>query len=304
MTVNPASYRAVFFDLDGTLLPMNLDEFMNAYFKAIGSFVARKGLDAAAFSAGLKAGTAAMAESDGTRTNAEAYWEAFFRCVEGDEGVWREALDEFYEAEFGDIGKTVTPNPFAARAVEALVAKGYPVVLATMPMFPRRAVEWRLSWAGVDPRLFSRLTTFENSTSVKPKQAYCAEVVAACGVRGEDVLMVGNNTVEDLCFAGVGCDAYLITDHLLDPVSLDLSQVKHSSMEEFCAWVEGLGPCSNPARGIERGPVDAAKVAAVLERDLVVSAARQKADLEAAWSANDEVMKKARDAAHGEEGLR
>ena len=43
MTVNPASYRAVFFDLDGTLLPMDLDEFMNAYFKAIGSFVARKG---------------------------------------------------------------------------------------------------------------------------------------------------------------------------------------------------------------------------------------------------------------------
>ncbi len=42
----------------------------------------------------------------------------------------------------------------------------------------------------------------------------------------------------------------------------------------------------------------------MLERDLVVSAARQKADLEAAWSANDEVMKKARDAAHGEEGLR
>ena len=44
---------------------MELDEFMNAYFKALGSFVARKGLDPASFSAGLKVGTAAMAENDG-----------------------------------------------------------------------------------------------------------------------------------------------------------------------------------------------------------------------------------------------
>lgn len=300
MTTTTAAYRAVFFDLDGTLLPMELDEFMNAYFKALGSFVARKGLDPASFSAGLKAGTAAMAENDGARTNAEAYWETFFRHVEGDEAAWRAVLDEFYETEFGDIGKTVTPNPFASRAVETLVEKGYPVVLATMPMFPRRAVEWRLAWAGVDPSLFSRLTTFENSTSVKPKQAYCAEVVAACGVRGEDVLMVGNNTVEDLCFTGVGCDVYLITDHLLDPVSYDLDRVKHSTMEEFCAWAEALEPCSSPACDIEAGRVDADAVARVLKRDLTVSADQQKADLEAAWATNDEVMKRARDAAHDE----
>ena len=104
MTTTTAAYRAVFFDLDGTLLPMELDEFMNAYFKALGSFVARKGLDPASFSAGLKAGTAAMAENDGARTNAEAYWETFFRHVEGDEAAWRAVLDEFYETEFGDIG--------------------------------------------------------------------------------------------------------------------------------------------------------------------------------------------------------
>ena len=44
---------------------------------------------------------------------------------------------EFYEHEFGAIGEGFQPNPAAARAVEALAAKGYPLVLATMPMFPR-----------------------------------------------------------------------------------------------------------------------------------------------------------------------
>ena len=44
------AYRAVFFDLDGTLLPMELEEFLGAYFKALGEFVTAKGYDGTAFS--------------------------------------------------------------------------------------------------------------------------------------------------------------------------------------------------------------------------------------------------------------
>ena len=58
----PRTYRAIFFDLDGTLLPMELDEFLGAYFEAIATFVARHGLDAKSFSAGLKAGIGAIGE--------------------------------------------------------------------------------------------------------------------------------------------------------------------------------------------------------------------------------------------------
>ncbi len=144
-------------------------------------------------------------------------WEAFFSHADRDAADWDELLAGFYEHDFGAIGAGVVPNSAAARAIETLAAKGYPLVLATMPMFPRRAVEWRLSWAGVDASRFGRITSFENSTSVKPKLAYYAENVAACGLAGEDVLMVGNNTVEDLAIRGLGADAFLVTDHLLDP---------------------------------------------------------------------------------------
>ena len=145
----PRTYRAIFFDLDGTLLPMELDEFLGAYFEAIATFVARHGLDAKSFSAGLKAGIGAMAP---TRRSHE------LRCVLGgvlqprrrDAASWEELLTGFYEHDFGAIGEGFAPNPAAARAIETLAAKGYPLVLATMPMFPRRAVEWRLTWAGVD----------------------------------------------------------------------------------------------------------------------------------------------------------
>ena len=179
----PRAYRAVFFDLDGTLLPMELEGFMTAYFQSIAAFVGAHGLDAQAFSAGLKAGIGAMATHEDGRTNAEAFWGAFFQEADAAEADWEALLGEFYEVDFGKIGEGARPNPAAARAVNALAEKGYPLVLATMPMFPRRAVEWRLAWAGVDARLFSRLTTYENSTSVKPKPAYCAETSRHAGWR-------------------------------------------------------------------------------------------------------------------------
>lgn len=253
------AYRALFFDLDGTLLPMEIDEFMRTYFASLGAYVARFGVSPEAFMAGMKAGIKNMAAHDDGRPNAEAYWEGFFAHVDENACDWPAELDYYYEHEFGKIGADVVPNPAAARAIDALAAKGYPLVLATMPMFPERAVRWRLAWAGIDPDKFARLTHFQNSTSVKPKPAYYAENLAACGVSGEDVLMVGNNTVEDLGIRALGTDAFLVTDHLLDPTDgFDLATVKHGTMEEFAAWVEALPVCANPATTIEADLVDAA----------------------------------------------
>lgn len=266
----PRAYRAVFFDLDGTLLPMEIEGFLKSYFGALGGFVARRGLDAEAFSVGLRAGTKAMAAHGGSRLNAEAFWEAFFAHVDADAADWEAVLADFYERDFGAIGAEVQADPHAARAIETLARKGYPLVLATMPMFPRRAVEWRLAWAGVDSARFARLTTFDNSTSVKPKLAYYAENLAAAGVSGSEVLMVGNNTVEDLAAMQLGCDAFLVTDHLLDPTEgFDLSTVRHGSMEEFAAWVETLPACADPAGRMEEGPIDASATAQALMRNRV-----------------------------------
>lgn len=250
MTSQTRSYRAVCFDLDGTLLPMDLDAFMVGYFGSLAHFASSKGLDAESFMTGLKAGTKAMAVSPETITNDQAFWDLMFEDhIDRNERDWLAFMDEFYSTVFPAVGKDTEADPAAARAVAALKAKGYPVLLTTTPMFPPIAVAERLKWAGLDAADFARVTTYDNSRAIKPRLTYFAENLAAMDVRGEDVLMVGNNTVEDLAFMKLGADAFLVTDYLIDPLSYDMETIKNGSMADFAAWVEGLPTCENPAMG-------------------------------------------------------
>ena len=249
--MNQTPYRAIFFDLDGTLLPMELEEFMEKYMSTLTAFVVAHGLEPKLFQKALMAGIKAMAEDDSPRSNAEAFWEMFFSIVEEDSEKWIKLFEDFYENEFGKIGKGFKKNPCAAEAVELLSEKGFPLVLATMPMFPLKAVEWRCEWAGVDPGIFERVTNFENSTSVKPKLAYYEENLKAAGLKPEEVLMVGNNTREDLAAMELGCDGYIIVDHLINPNEFDLGTVKHGSFNDFIEWISDFAPCQDPARSFE-----------------------------------------------------
>lgn len=251
---NP-KYKAIFFDLDGTLLPMDMDEFMSQYMRAIEEHISVRKGNVELFHEGLNKGIHAMAADDSQNTNEFIFWESFFSHVLEDKKTWMACLEEFYERKFGEIGKKLAPNPSAARVVQILEDKGYPLVLTTMPMFPRRAIEWRCAWAGLDHRVFSRITSFENSTSVKPKLSYYRENLRACNLAPDEVLMVGNNTKEDLACLELGMDAYLVTDFLIHKNEFDLDSVKKGSLKEFELWADSLEACESPAREIIPGLV-------------------------------------------------
>ncbi|MDR2722087.1 MAG: hypothetical protein LBB35_04410, partial [Coriobacteriaceae bacterium] len=270
MNQTSSQYRAIFFDLDGTLLSMDTSTFMRSYFALLTRFVASHGLDEQRFTAALFAGIEAMSNHAGRRSNAAVFWDTFFGQIDESREVWIPLFESFYANEFDTLGKDVVVNPFAVQAIEILQKKGYPLVLTTMPMFPLTAVEKRLGWAGINPSVFQRITHFENSTSVKPHLGYFLENLQASGlvsatVNSGEVLLVGNNTEEDLACLQTNIDAYLITDLLLNPNDFDIEQVKHGSFEDFLAWVTTLPPCENPATDFNTGIVGLAAHFAALD---------------------------------------
>ena len=67
--------KAVLFDLDGTLLPMDQGQFLKGYFGLLTEKMVKCGYDAATFMKALLSGTDAMVANDGTKTNEELFWE-------------------------------------------------------------------------------------------------------------------------------------------------------------------------------------------------------------------------------------
>lgn len=240
-------YSAIFFDLDGTLLPMEVQDFLDRYFDVLGRAAAAHGYEPATFCRAVGVSVGSMTSHAAGMSNEDAFWDRFEREW-GKAGPAEERFfEDFYGGAFDEVGKDVVANPAAARAVETLDAKGYPLYLTTMPMFPREAVEARLRWAGVDPAFFRIITTYDNSTACKPSLDYYRENVRRAGAAPQDILMVGNNTEEDLDAMQLGMDAFLVTDYLIDPNGFDVETVKHGSLAQFAQFAEILPNC--PAGG-------------------------------------------------------
>jgi FMN phosphatase YigB (HAD superfamily) len=241
--VEAPRYETVFFDLDGTLLPIDMDAFLSAYFKRLGCFIAERGFDSEKIIAAVNAGVKSMLSCD-PRLNKECFWETFEQMSGKDREIFDPLLMEFYSTAFNELGDMVTPNPAAVQIIEVLKQKGYQLFLTTMPLFPRIAVEARLRWAGIeDASVFDRITTYDNSHAAKPHHAYFQENIDLAKGDAAHTLMVGNNTREDLACCDLGADGFLVTDWLLDPIGLDYSNMKHGSLEDLLAFVETLPEC-------------------------------------------------------------
>ena len=205
--------KAIFFDLDGTLLPLEQDYFVRQYFKGISTYAAEHGIDAKVFVDATLAGTHDMMKNDGTRTNTEVFWDKFFSIVGGDRSHIIGILDGYYFDGFKLLKEFTNENPLARAMIEAARGNGRKVVLATNPVFPMQAQIERLSWIGLNESDFDHITSHENSRFCKPNPKYYLEICEEIGVAPENCLMIGNDESDDMKGASMaGLECFLITD--------------------------------------------------------------------------------------------
>ena len=230
----------VLFDLDGTLLPMEQDEFVKYYFGLLAKKISPLGYDPKTLAGNIWAGTAAMVKNDGSCTNEEAFWKKFATIygedVRKDEPVFR----EFYENEFSGAKAACGFNPKASETIHALKAKGLRLVLATNPIFPAVATENRIRWAGLTPGDFELYTTYENSCHCKPNPDYYRDILTQIGADPAECLMVGNDAVEDVAAGQLGMKVFLLTDCLINKDGKDISAYPQGSFDELIAYIDTL----------------------------------------------------------------
>ncbi len=233
--------KAVLFDLDGTLLPMDQNTFMKDYFGRLLRRLAPLGYTPEQFLASMHAGIAAMVKNDGSRTGEEAYWAAYSAVSGTDLAKELPILEDFYNTEFDDVAAVCGHNPKAAALVHSLKKRGVRVILATNPLFPRIATQKRIRWAGPEPEDFEFYTTFEDIGYCKPNPAYYTEVLRRGGLDAADCVMVGNDVAEDMMAgAKVGLRGFLLTDCLINTPGADIEQYPHGSFEELNAYIDNL----------------------------------------------------------------
>ncbi len=232
--------NTILFDLDGTLLPMDQEQFLETYFGLMGKMMAAEGIDPKPLSKAIWAGTDAMVRNDGSMTNEERFWTVFEQAYDGDVERVERLLNVFYEREFDKAKVVAKPNPLARTCVDRLKSKGYTLALTTNPLFPAVATRYRIQWAGLEPDDFSLITTFEGCSHAKPNLAYYRGVLDTLGKKPEECTMVGNDVEEDLCVTELGIETFLVTDHLIEREGVDFSHHRQGSLVDLRQWIDTL----------------------------------------------------------------
>ena len=227
----------VLFDLDGTLLPMDNDEFTKGYFKLLAAKLAPHGYEPKQLVDAIWAGTAAMAKNDGTQSNEYAFWKRF-SALYGEKALADKPLfDAFYSNEFQKAQELCGYNPKAAEAVRLAKEIGFRVVLATNPIFPAVATESRIRWAGLTPADFELYTTYENIGFCKPNPSYYLEITSRLNVTPEECLMVGNDVTEDMAAKSAGMEVFLLTDCLINREGKDIAKYRHGDFDRLLGFL-------------------------------------------------------------------
>ena len=230
----------VLFDLDGTLLPMDQNEFIKAYFGGLARRLAPHGYEPQKLIDAIWQGTAAMVKNDGKATNEDRFWHGFEAAYGKPARVDEPYFEAFYREDFDKVSTSCGYTPAAREIIDTVKTCGLRAALATNPIFPAMATERRIAWAGLSTADFELYTTYENSRFCKPNPAYYREVMQTLGVCPEECLMVGNDVVEDMIAATLGCRVFLLTDCLINPKNADISVYPNGSYAELIAFIKSL----------------------------------------------------------------
>lgn len=223
--------NTILFDLDGTLLNIDIDEFMKVYMKLLYPRVANM-LTIKEFHGFMHESImAAINSNDEKTTNEEVFMETFKTLSGKDVNKIYKNMMEFYSDEYGKIEGMYSRSKYMVKSVDILKRKGYDLVVATNPLFPHIAAAKRVEWAGFNPNDFRLITSIEKMKYCKPNINYYLQILNIISKNPDECLMVGNDVQEDLVASKVGISTYLVNNNIINrtnevPIANKISDAK------------------------------------------------------------------------------
>ncbi|NLJ40187.1 MAG: HAD family hydrolase [Clostridiales bacterium] len=228
------------FDLDGTLLPMDMDKFIELYFYEMSKHF-HDMIDGRVLAKHIWNSTEATAKDLDPRPNEEKFMKYFAKALGIDDLTeYRRRFDHFYEERFDRVKKCVVEMPIVKESVDLLKEKGYNLVIATNPIFPIKAVHKRIEWAGLNVQDFSYISSYEKNNYCKPHLYFYNEVLDAIGKDPEECYMVGNDVQEDLIVEKIGMETFLITDFMINAGNQKIVSHHKGDYQDFYNFVKSL----------------------------------------------------------------
>ena len=213
-------YKNFLFDLDGTLLPMDMKYFIELYVAAFCKCLAPvTKIESKPLMDSIWASVAQMARNDGDCLNETVFWRTMNSRCKRDMRVFSDNFDSFY-------------------VVDYIKKRGGRIIVATNPIFPKSSTYTRIEWAGLNVNDFSYITTYDNSSACKPNLNYFEEVCSVCGIHPEESLMIGNDVDEDMISSRLGFDTFLVTDCLINRSDKSLSLFRHGDFEDLFDFIQ------------------------------------------------------------------
>jgi len=232
--------NTILFDLDGTLLPLDMEEFTKAYFSELCKKLAPK-LDPQTLPKLVWASTDYMIKNlDKDKTNMESFFEDFQKRIDVKVEDLMPTFHEFYKIDFRKLKDVVKPNPMIKEMIKSLKDKGYDLVIATNPLFPKDAIYHRVEWAGLDVNDFKLITTYENMHFCKPNLEYYNEILDIINRNSREVMMVGNDVQEDMVAGKLGIKTFLLTDYIIDRENTSFKEYSSGNMNDLLELVNVL----------------------------------------------------------------
>ena len=230
--------KAVLFDLDGTLLPMDEPAFIAKYAKLITEKFESLGYEYNEVNKVLWNAVVEIYKSTGEKLNSEVYWDYLTNHYGKDFLKEKTAMIEFFKNEYNEVYTEFYPNPLAKDIVKFVKGNNLLCILATQPVFHLEGVTNRMDFVGLEESDFDYITYSDNSRYTKPNPKYFQDILDKFNLKGEEVLMIGNNSFED-GEAALACNIKTI---LVDRCLLLDSRSKHEfeivKMEEIIPTIK------------------------------------------------------------------